>query len=346
MATTSTTKKRGGRYVSSGSYACTFSPPIQCRDSHPQTLLTSNFGLIGKVFKDDESGLDELEISKIVKSIDPRSEFTVPLVRRCRIGKPAPSDNPGSCDKALIPNKSIQLVYEHGGKDLWNFAAKGVSGEEAFLKMFLKFEPVFRGMQRLNDANWLHLDLKPENIVYNGKKVSVVDFGMMARVADLYDKVHRPLLMYDYPYYPPEFKLYVMSKTFNRDADFNKFKSFFDRNFSVINVMDEPTATKQLARFVKMYNPNDFDSMFKKSDIYAMGMTLMVVLRSAVEKDTPLTFIASTLIRDMMNCNPYERPDWGEVLRRFEGLKGFLSGKKLSKVVNSKRKDALSFKTR
>lgn len=343
--------KRGGKYVSSGSYACTFSPPIPCKDSRPQTLLKTSYGLIGKVFKDDESGLEELELNKIVKSIDPNSEFTVPLVRRCRIGRPGTADEAASCDKNLIPTRSVQLVYEHGGKDLWNVSTKSLTQEEAFIKLFLKLEPVFRGMQRFNNAGWLHLDLKPDNIVYNGRKISVVDFGMMAKVKALYDKTHRPLLMYDYPYFPPEFKLFVMSKTFNMRNDFNKFKTFFMRNFSVINVVDEALVTKELERFVAMYNceqPTDFDSMFLKSDIYALGMTLMVVLRSMVDQVTPSTYIAQTLIRDMMHCNPYERPDWDEVLRRFEHIKALLSkstSKKLSKVLSIRHKDALSFKT-
>ena len=164
------TSKSGGSFVSSGAYACTFSPPLACKNtqlpSFQSNVATANTRSIGKVFVEREAGQQELEVYKIVQMLDPKNTFTVPILKHCTIGELSPEDKVSLCNKNIRQHESVQLVYKHGGEDLWNVAKTTKNSSKLYFELFQKLEPLLRGLQKLNNNGWLHLDIQPENIVY------------------------------------------------------------------------------------------------------------------------------------------------------------------------------------
>ncbi len=333
MTTLPKQNSSGGAYIASGSYACIFSPPLACAThgapGNKSKVKTYGSRKIGKVFDDSDDALREAEIQRIVHTVDPNNAFTVKYIGRCRISSIAPRDEISSCDKNVQSNKNMQLIYGYGGKDLWSVIGstdKGGNANDTFVKLFLKFEPIFRGVTKLNSMGYLHLDIKVENIVFDGHKLYLVDFGLMNTKSQMMSKSQISHLSYDYPYYPPEFKFLAVLRTINPQTDFLKFKAFFMRNFGVIAVKEESLIHKELERFFASYifqNDRSLDGerFLDKADIYSVGVTLMILYSYLVLNDDHRTYIIHDLVKDMVNCNPYERPTWEEVLRRLDEIK-------------------------
>jgi hypothetical protein len=355
---------KGGAYVASGSYACTFSPPMSCGPSTRSKMLKSrNQQKIGKVFEDTDDALREAEIQRIIHAVDPQNTFTVKYVGRCKVASISPQDEIDACDKDIQKDRNMQLIYGYGGKDLWNVigTTKGARVNDTFVRLFLKFEPLFRGVSRLNSMGYLHLDIKLENIVYDGHKLSLVDFGLMNTKSQMLNKAQKALLSYDYPYYPPEFKFLSVIRTINPQTDFLKFKTFFMRNFGVIAVKEESLIHRELERFFASYifqtdRSLDGERLLDKADIYSVGVSLMILYSYIVQRDDYRTYIIHDLIKDMVNCNPYERPSWEEIMRRILEIKQLITSvpgsskpNLIQRQMRSKKTphaDILSIKTR
>jgi len=123
-----------------------------------------------------------------------------------------------------------------------------------------------------------------------------------------------------------------VARTINPQTDFVKFKAFFMRNFGVISIKDESSIHKELERFFASYiyqNDHSLDGigMFAKSDLYSVGVTLEIIYSYIVRTDDYRTYIIKDLIKDMINCNPYERIGWDEVLRRMQEIKQLIAAK-------------------
>lgn len=322
----------GGKYVSSGTYGCTFSPPLNCKGAKG----VGTRKLIGKVFPQEDDGLEEAELQSIIASVDPKGEFTVPMVHRCSIGTFRKTDDAKACKKDIVENESLQLIYTHGGVDLRQFMTdhKGKpTSDRAFVNLFFKFEPVLYGLRRLNEAGWAHLDIKPENIVYDGKHVRLIDFGLLSKVKDLPSSEW--LLKYDYPYYPPEFKMHVMlPATLTKATRVAAFTRAFFNNFNFVPSVDKARAEKELDRFIAMqiHKPvKDPAKLFGKADIYSIGVTLTILRRALLRgSDSPRAFILDSFLSRLTNCNWHERPAWDEVIQHYELTKRLLKCKNLS----------------
>ena len=329
MRNSKKSSKSGGSFVSSGAYACTFSPPLACHDKHSQSVRkNTNTKSIGKVFLEREDGQQELEVYKLVQSLDPQSTFTVPMLKHCTIGEPSPENAMPLCDKSIKKHESIQLIYRHGGEDLWNIMESTKNSSRLYFELFQKLEPMLRGLQKLNANGWLHLDIKPDNIVYDQNKLYLIDFGLMTQMSKLASK--KTLLDYDYPYYPPEFKLSLFA-TLGK-GDFHNFEKAFFRNFAVLSVVDKAAVSRQLERYIALLKfrqtrPNQFD----KADIYALGMTFLILYDNMVKTETSVGLLTHSLFSDMTNCNPFERPTWDEIIQRYKKIQLLVRGDQIKK---------------
>lgn len=328
--------KKGGAYLSSGSYACTFTPPLQCQKPTGAARGTlrspqsNGARKVGKVFNNKKYGMTEVETQHVIASVDPEHLFTVNYYGKCLVGRITAADQINDCDKNIETNESVQIIYGHGGKDLWNVISDTPLHKmnDTFVQLFLKFQPVIAGLKRLNAAGYLHMDIKPDNIVFDGNKVSVIDFGLMAKMSSLLTKGRSAQLAFDYPYYPPEFKLQSVND------DLYKFQTSFMQNFNVISFKEESLIAKELQRYLAMSKSEDdgvrnFDK-FNKSDIYSLGATLMILHKYMVTTDDMKTYIIKSFIMEMVNCNPYERSTWDDVLKKFNEIKTLLTRKLMS----------------
>lgn len=225
------------KYTNNGTYGCVMRPGVSCKLQKPNDMNT-----VSKLFKTTSSAKEEVAMhNKIIDQIDPNGDFTVKLVENCDIEKQLfPEKEIDRCKNFDYSEKTRkkmpQIVYEYGGFDLTN-AARRFSFEEIFQAM----KRAFKGLVIMESKQYAHVDIKPDNIVYNNEtgKLSIIDFGLASKFNKLYVKDNDYIFRHPYPYYPPEFQ--ALGEFFNMG-----------------NVAFDQNVTKQSLRFMQnMRNIND-----------------------------------------------------------------------------------------
>lgn len=194
---------RKPRYVAHGTYGCVFKPAVACAG---QPNIPSKNAVVAKLFRDPYKADEEAHIHEtVVNSIDPQHAFTVQLFQYCPISRDSYKQL-YKCKNWTEAEKSMphieQLVYENGGIEL-SKVAKTMRFEE----LFVKFRKIVKGLHMIERAGYVHLDIKPMNIVYNPStgKMSLIDFGIASYKQDIYND--RKIIEFEYPYFPPEFQI-------------------------------------------------------------------------------------------------------------------------------------------
>jgi serine/threonine protein kinase len=329
----------GGKFIASGSYGCAFKDPVACvGDAGKRASYYKN--TVGKVFEREEFAEEETDLVAFIKSVDPDHKWTVPLIRTCRVASFAASDEHERCSHITSKNALYaQLIFKDGGKDLHKIVKSNLhkstnAKRDLFVKLFFAMGPVFGGLSDLNRRGRTHTDIKPANILFDGRKAYVIDFGLMMRYEDVYDKSNAALLAFDYPFYPPEFK-WMAAAHRRRSHPSRTASAAFLVNYQYAD--PDPTESAivraQLGRFedsmrkmlpnttpsamTKMFVSNGF---LGKIDLYSLGFTLLLLYKDLVQEDTPTTLVIRSIVSGMTNANPFERCDWDWVKERYDSL--------------------------
>jgi serine/threonine protein kinase len=328
----------GGKYVSSGSFGCTFRRPVKCKGELTRKQLNHSNGNIGKVFYDKDEAEAEYKLYKIVRKIDQSGTFTLPLHKKCNVLNFERADEVDKCDLNLEESRSnlVQLVYKYGGQDLYGYIDDHMQRgklQGSFMKVFRAMGPVFSGLQRLNKAGWFHLDLKPGNILFDGKRVFVIDFGLMEKGSKVYRMDNVRKLGFDYLYYPPELKMYVtmaekkslatLQNQFARNflngsvslAEFDKFIGMKSKDcIEGFYLQHQNKARQRQQSSLKYFNT----LMCEKVDVYGLGITLMELFIYLVPNPDIEHYAIQQFIARMVNPNAYMRYGWDELIENYE----------------------------
>lgn len=328
---------QGGSFVGVGTYGCVTKPPVKCDVDSTRSVNPYYKKTIGKIFENHKEAKYEKEIYDVVHTVDPFNEWTVQLVHTCYVNKFNRSDEREKCPHiGSDPNKYYtQLIYGYGGKDLhsmvktayqqkWSAARK----RGLFVNMCVALKPVLYGLGKLSMYSYQHLDLKPANILFDGRHMRVVDFGLMEDADKIYTHRNLFMLQHDYLYYPPEFKIYAFSQ---QTIDINKHYAAFLRNFSLLEVLLTNNLKNQYIEFFKYIKTSNktfrtrplhqiFSQNSRKTDVYSLGMTFLELHHKLVEKDTELTFALKQLFQWMVTINCIERPTWAQVIQKYQQI--------------------------
>jgi len=142
------------------------------------------------------------------------------MLNSCEISKKYINNNVKNISKCSIieyDEKIYQIVYEDGGYDLREL----FSYNELFERFpdfnirdfLLKLRNIFDGLYKIELLGLCHRDIKLDNLLFNGDKISLIDFGLMIEKSKLFD--YKKLHMYtdsNIYYYPDELKLYAIKK--------------------------------------------------------------------------------------------------------------------------------------
>lgn len=269
--------------IGEGNYGCVFRPSIKCKNKiNTPTILKSN-KKVGKIFIDELEFNNEKKLHKIISKIDPDNNFTIPLYDDCTNAIFKNSNGANKCNliNTKINENYYQLIYGYGGISLKELL-KIPGSPEKFLILLSKFKPILNGLKKLHNAKYVHQDIKPPNILFDTHKLYLIDFGIMTHTNHIYTENNMYVLKYDYPYYPPEYKLYVYkNNTFN--TFYKKFLANFDFIFSIggqhvdllyyisklgINMQED---LQKL--YKKRYDKSSYST--EKIDIYSLGIVLL-----------------------------------------------------------------------
>jgi len=167
----------GGKYIASGAYGCIYSPMIPCVED---TQLKGNY--VSKIInkKDIEA---EFTLTLPIHDIDKSSSMFIVPFKMCNVN--LSSENIGDIEKCSIvdsskPENYVQLLMKNGGISVSSvIEEKG----ELYSKLRLEhYKNIINGVKVLLDNMYIHNDLKPHNIVFDGKKMRIIDFGLFSKM--------------------------------------------------------------------------------------------------------------------------------------------------------------------
>ena len=259
----------GGKIWGEGTYGCVFHPPIKCDGEKKRRSG------VGKIIKNMYDANEEIQIAKKIKKIDPKGNFTNPIIHDCMIKKSniTKKDEDNilcGATSTLNENKTYrQIIYRYKGEDLLQTTNKD----------FMKFFNLVNGLKLLQQNKICHRDIKEQNILSLKNKYIFIDFGLTTKTNLVYTQDEESILMYDYPYYPPEFKIFAIMNKLLKENVYNDPSTLTD---DIFDTMDD-------ADFIHVYRP--FKAELKTLGVYK---TIREDVFDAIDKIVHDTFHLSS----------------------------------------------------
>lgn len=312
-------QRRGGKYVSRGSFGCIFSPPVRCENGQ----VTQ--GTVGKIFKHVSDAEQEESNHREVQRLDPHGVFTVRLVSKCvNVPKQAivGEADAHACSFLQQRDTFTQIVYEYGGFDMNRFMEK--IGDYKLETWAPALEGVFYGLCMLEKKGVVHNDLSAGNMLYDPdrNRFNIIDFGMKAS-ASVHFTPDNDVYSHQYQWYPPEYKL-MIPEVNSYDAFYERFRDNFSSSLGSLERFYGTDLPKDLLSLYVKFDKREvsrtqlFRELWNRSDMYAVGMIFHYTLtaaerRRAFGSETVLEALKG-VVRGMIRMDPW---------RRFTPMKAF-----------------------
>lgn len=319
--------QNGGRLLATGFESCVFLPSVPCLDGQIPPKNT-----VGKVLRHPKiivSYEEEVNANAIIKKFDPDGKYSLPMITRCPVsyGDVKKAQNEG--EKCTVPlawsksKKLQQLVYPFAaGGDLIQIISKGLSWRDA-LDLIAKLGNVLQGVRLLVNHKYCHLDLKAENVLYDGQVMKIHDWSRLAPFSKIFDKGCRFCVVkkikahafrgLHFAYHAPELKVFTS-------------RSFLSKMIrSKTHGARDPVMRMQYIEFEKKLaqekrSPDKIFSDFAaKLDVFSCGVIVEQLLHAPKGAPPislqPAIYAASMLSEAMRDHNPYSRVTIEQAIR-------------------------------
>lgn len=317
------------KYLNKGAYGCVYAPPIACKKHNSAKKNATSNSLVGKLFADKNEFQEEMNAYEKVKQIDPDNLWSLPVVQSCqaRITKANPELIKCPHINVSSSKKYMQIILPNGGSTLKEIGEKGAIHMSDFL-LYLK--KVVDAVYSIDKHGYLHLDIKPQNIlVSKEKKVYLIDYSLLRSKDNLYTEDNEYLFKGNYIWYPPEFYIYYkLSKATRQELEASSHIDYISkRSLHVFNEekygiskIDRAFYTRQLKyakEFVRgmgkvlLDNKSSSDVLYSvvdRIDTYSVGITFLNILEAQQQlRIHPYFRQLKTILRQMINANPSKR---------------------------------------
>jgi len=290
--------KVGGAYIDEGSFGCVYRPPLRCEDSTDRPK-----NKVSKLMK-KEDAIKEHNITRVIDKIDNTYRYHL---KRPTICKPANPDkkidnNLHECFVAAINGAPQQkgwkdrfriLQYKDGGVSMDNILKSIFQGNKDLnrMKLIASLENLFYGLREMYEHEFLHGDIKDENILFHKKtyRYNFIDFGLSYMI-DNFDKlteddftpsidtVHYPMdvvFTFDEPvntlFFEKHLQKYSPNETFFsllRERRFDDIRSIMKYLFKTSNKIHYN------ARFIKNGKQEEVKTTEEHANLYMDGLKL------------------------------------------------------------------------
>lgn len=309
-------KQKGGDFLAQGAHGCAFYPALECKSRANKKYPLG----LGKVFEDPAEAVDESRFNAIVKSFDPKFEFTVPFYGKCTTVISKKVKGIDRCDAldATSGEEVPQLMYQYGGFEIAEIFERperhiGFVVDEIFLKIL----PVFEGISRMQKKGYSHTDIKPPNVLYNpvDGKVRLIDFGLMSKLKMV--KYEPNLMQHVYHYYPME--CLIISRTLagqeppSRKELAERFTSYNMAENVWYFLWKNNNAKAQFAELLALDRTAlaAWDGFPYGIDSYSLAITLLElycnVTADVVKNNHFVVDFVNQVLLPMVHLNPYKR---------------------------------------
>jgi serine/threonine protein kinase len=202
--------------IGTGGFGCVYKPALSCKNNSntrraKNSLHNNNFSKSVSKILSREAAVEELDLAQKIQPLDPESEFFLYPVANCEPRE----ENAEGCEATGLEDKTTaKLIYSlDGGK---NFDSSKYVPEKIsdFGLLFEGVINLFEGLVRLHDSNYVHCDIKGDNILVkkDGNKyiIRYIDFGISDSVDDIISKSKQGSNPHiGQPHHPIETRLFI-----------------------------------------------------------------------------------------------------------------------------------------
>lgn len=199
------------RLLGEGGFGCVFQPEIPCvKDIVHLSKKKHHIRQVSKIFTVNDSVQIENAFSKMLYSWDKEGKFFVVPTKLCKTTLPEIRKNSAAdlCEslQRVRTRYVSQIVMPYAGEDLLNYLEGHIRtySTKFSLATWIKLlNNVFIGLQIMHQQGYIHLDIKLDNIIYDGTRARISDFGLSTRRQKVYSNNLQDLSI-DYLPYPFE----------------------------------------------------------------------------------------------------------------------------------------------
>jgi len=249
--------------IGAGLYGCVYKPPLKCIDM-PKLNKKYNKDIM-KFAVDDPYANAEKYISSIIRDIDPKQEYFIPLSKdQCKVDIKREKKQVDKCEKykdddTLNKDKYIGFFIRYGGIALDKYIdLNGIDLDNIFKFML----HTYKGLSILHKNNIVHRDLSTSNIVISSDNIArIIDFGQ-ATIVDKYNKYYKEDIYED---------IKLLMEVFwdiriEHGDEFEKKNKVLDENFIKLmdEIMDDSNVYKITIEYIMEYINKHIIPLIKK----------------------------------------------------------------------------------
>jgi serine/threonine protein kinase len=292
-------KQEGGDLIGQGGYGCVFKPALKCNG-----VEETDSNKISKLIIKNEA-LKELKELKKIDKIDKKNKYHIETPEVCNITKEDYINEPGieNCkllDKINNKTKLVTLQYNYGGYNLKEVLDnKLLRNQEIIYYFFEKLENLFYGLYHMNKNNFIHNDIKEQNIVVHPQTLDIkyIDFGLSREINIKIKKDE--IFIYKYGYYVYPFETYLLDeKIYNiykkgkqdelKTNIFLKMRNDYIKSYAIVindrfiddkNKLYINTWTRDKEFYTNIIENTNYEKFKKellsKLDVFSLGLLLI-----------------------------------------------------------------------
>lgn len=245
-----------------------------------------------------------------------------------------------NCGISFGNKKVYQIIYNKRGISLREVIDKRLLSITNIIKLFYN---LYKGILLFNKLNFVHFDIKKDNIIYieNDRKFVFIDFGLSSTYNDfLFKKTLQEYGSSPRYYYPPEFIAFSLWFKKNDDSYENNFRSFkYLYEYELIILSDNNNIIKkiilynhyndynnyenELKRLFNVYNSSDdpykvLSKTLNKIDIYSLSITLYRTIEKYNKKNSNINNFYKYILFPALHINPHKRISINKILYNYK----------------------------
>lgn len=347
------------KLIGKGTYGCVYRPQFPCKGEKIQT------GKVSKVMK-KEHAKDEIDEMKRIDKIDGEYEFHLSTPKLCDFDELTMKQKKQlqGCSNLrlewvrqkdipmVLKDKDIKLLQlDDGGITLStiidNLNTDPVQLTKTFIyEMMVSFEPLFKGLAKLNEKRFVHFDIKPDNVVYNtlDEKMKFIDWGLSGSFSKIAKSDFANCRMYwvlpseclflcksvfkqldlasnAYNDETRDYYLKEISKTMSTTYK-KSYSSVFDKRYahdSLYQTTIDMRELREYARLFKVMGKTEFkNSLIASLDTFSVGLILAHMLVYMTNKR--FAFNAESMLYKLRKSPKKATPDGLKVFKEIHNI--------------------------